>query len=95
MAYDGRLTMQPLKNLIKSEAVRTYLYGIAAAVVALLVFLGAVNAETGLYVSAVVAAIISIPVTEVTRASVYSTNTFRSTVDTALHTDTSEVGATA
>jgi hypothetical protein len=57
-------------NLAKSEPVRLYLYSLLVPVVALLVFLGVVDAQSAPLWIALVTAVLGVPAVEAARAAV-------------------------
>lgn len=61
-----------ITKLRLSEPVRLYLYGVALAAILLLVGLGVLSSTTAPLIAGLVVAVLAVPTTEVTRASVYS-----------------------
>jgi hypothetical protein len=61
-----------LRRLQLSEPVRLWLYGIAAAVVALMVYVGYMTEDLAPFVVALVAAVLSVPAAESLRDQVWS-----------------------
>ena len=72
-----------------TEPVRLYLYGVAVATIALLIGVGVLSSSTGALVGGLCVAVLSIPVVEVTRASVYAPDTVDQIV-TARHKKVTE-----
>ncbi len=64
--------MTKLRRWRLTEPVRLYLYGVALATLALLSGVGVLTSTTAPLVGALVVAVLAIPTTEVTRASVYA-----------------------
>lgn len=64
-----------MTRLRLTEPVRLYLYGVAVATIALLIGVGVLSSSTGALVGGLAVAVLSVPVVEVTRASVYSPST--------------------
>lgn len=68
---------QTVKRWRYTEPVRLYLYGIATAALAVLVATGVVAGEDAPLWAALTLAVLSVPTTEIVRASVYSPATVR------------------
>lgn len=64
-----------MSRLRLTEPVRLYLYGVAGAALALLIGIGVLSSSTGALVGGVAVAVLSVPLTEITRASVYAPDT--------------------
>lgn len=62
--------MNKIKKLLAEEPVRMYLYGVVAAVVALLVGVGVITAAVAPLILAVAAAALAVPAVETARAKV-------------------------